>query len=152
MPGGSDFLIETRRDGSAMVGSIYADKVKDGVDGWERFFEVKQIVLGDIKGTSSLAVDGVDTSTVKPEAGGKPDRDTLRKILEAISEQWWKKQPWCHPKNSPRSARINIARRWRIAPKVVEDMLADWMANGIISHEVCDAKNHVSGYRKLTDL
>ena len=152
MPNGSDFLIETRRDGNAMVGSIYADKVKDGVDGWERFFEVRQIVLSDIKGTSSLVVEGVSEEPVKAASNKLPEKHIAREILAGLSENWFNKKPWCHSSNSPRCAVTIISKRWRIDRRVVKDMLAEWMANEVIAHEVCDAKNHIVGYRKLTDL
>ena len=60
IPGAGDFLIETRREPGAMSGSIFAKKVKDAEDGWEQFFTVTKIKLGDIVGHTSLVVDGVD--------------------------------------------------------------------------------------------
>lgn len=151
IPAAGDFIIETRREPGALTGSIYAKKVKDGDDGWERFFEVKKLNMGDIKGSTSLAVEGID-EPVKTDEGGWPDKDTLRKILAAIAEQWFRKQPWCFAKNSPRSAVVNIMKRWRINRNVAEDILAEWTANEVIVHDVCDAKGHLTGYRKLTDI
>ncbi len=152
IPGAGDFLIETRREEGALTGSIYTKKIKDGEDGWERFFEVKKVTLGDIKASTSLVVDGIDSEAPKATADDWPDKDTLRKILAAIAEQWFRKQPWCFAKNSPRSAVVNIMRRWRISRKVVEDILAEWTANEVIIHDVCDAKGHLTGYRKMTDI
>ena len=152
IPGAGDFLLETRREEGADTGSIYTKKIKDGEDGWERFFEVKRIPLGDIKGSTSLAVDGIDNEAPKATSDDWPDKDTLRKILAAIAEQWFRKQPWCFAKTSPRSAVVNIMKRWRITRKVVDDILAEWTANEIIVHDVCDAKQHLTGYRKLTDI
>jgi len=152
MPAAGAFLIETRREPGAMSGSIYALKVKDGEDGWERFFTVSKITLADAGQTTSLMVDGVSQEPLKKESDAWPDRDTLRKILAAIDGQWHKQQPWCFSKNTPRNAVNNIMLRWRLKRKIVEDILAEWNANDIIAEEICDAQNHVKGYRKLVDL
>ena len=152
IPAAGDFIIETRREAGAMFGSIYAKKVKDGDDGWERFFEVKKITTGDIKGTVSLAVDGISSEPLKPQSSQWPERDTLRQILAAITEEWLKGKPWCFSKNTSRSATRNISKRWRLDVKLVDDILAEWTANGIIAEEVRDTKTHIVGYRKLTDI
>ena len=152
IPAAGDFIIETRREPGAVTGSIYAKKVKDGDDGWERFFEVKRLHMGDIKGTTSLAVEGVQEGPVKAQASKWPDIDTLRKVLAALGEEWAKGKPWCYSKNTSRNATRNIMKRWRLEAKVVDDILAEWTANGIIAEEVRDAENHVKGYRKLNDI
>jgi hypothetical protein len=152
MPAAGAFLIETRREPGAMTGSIYALKVKDGEDGWERFFTVSKITLADIVATTSLVVDGISEEPLQKESDVWPDRDTLRKILAALAEQWFRKQPWCFGKNTSRNATRNITKRWRLQAKIVDDILAEWVANEIIAEEVYDTKTKAKGYRKLVDL
>jgi hypothetical protein len=156
IPAAGDFVVEVRREPGAAVGSIFAAKVKAGEDGWEQQFKTVKVQLGDIGGHASLVIDadvGGEAAAAEPGGGtGWPDKGTLRQILAAISEQWFKKQPWCFSKNSPRSASTNIMKRWRIKRKIVDDILAEWTANDVIAHETCDPKNHIVGYRKLTDI
>jgi hypothetical protein len=68
--------------------------------------------------------------------------------MAAIDEQWMAGKPWCYANNSHRSAVANISKRWRLDRRVVADVLATWNANGAISHEERDRKNHIEGYRK----
>jgi hypothetical protein len=154
MPAAGAFLIETRREPGAMTGSIYALKVKDGEDGWERFFTVNKIILGDMVATTSLVVDGIDVRPKPPDesSGEWPSRDTCKQILAALDEEWMNSRPWCYSKNSPRNAVNNIMLRWHIDRKTVERLLERWHANGVIAEEVRDSKNHVKGYHKLLDL
>jgi hypothetical protein len=152
IPGAGDFLIKTQREPGAMSGSIVLQKVKDGEDGKELPFQVIKVPLGDIACRSSLVVDNVSEQPLQKESDEWPDRDTLRKILAAIAEQWFKKQPWCFSKNTSRNATNNIMLRWRLKRKIVDAILAEWNAHDIIAEEICDPQNHVKGYRKLTDL
>lgn len=151
VPAAGDFIIEVRREPGAMAGSIYAKKIKDGEDGWEQPFEVTKVTLGDIKGTTSLAVDRA--AFIK--RGGTlnwPDRDVCLQILAAIHEQWVKGKPWCWSTNTSRSAVTNIMKRWQLERELVKDMLETWTAKGVIEEADRDPKNHVVGYQKLLDL
>jgi len=158
IPAAGDFIVEVRREPGAAVGSIFAAKIKAGEDGWEQQFKTVTVQLGDIGGHSSLVIDadpgGGAASADAPGSGpaGWPTKDTLRQILAAIAEQWLKKEPWCYSKNSPRSATVNIMKRWRIKRKIVDDILAEWVAHGVVAHDTLDAKRHIQGYRKMMDI
>ena len=56
IPGAGDFLLEVRREPGALTGSVFASKIKSAEDGWEQFFKVEKIWLGDIIGNTSLVV------------------------------------------------------------------------------------------------
>jgi len=149
MPGAGDFLIEVRREPGDMTGSIVAKKIKDAEDGWEQGFEVKTMAVGSLGLQTSLAVD--PTATVKQDSGW-PERTICQEILTGIEEQWRKGAPWCFASNTPRSAVRNVMRKWRLDRKLVIEILETWTVNGIIEEQVFDVKNHISGYRKLTDI
>jgi hypothetical protein len=151
MPGAGDFLIEVKRESGEMKGSIVARKVKDAPDGWEQFFTVDEITVGRFGMQSSLVVDAVAEESSKPD-DWLPPMHTCREILAAIDEQWQLKRPWCFAKNTARWAVTNIATRWHLKPENVDRMLKHWVSQNVISDEVCDAKNHTFGYRKLRDL
>lgn len=152
MPGAGDFLIEVRRDeNSKLDGSIYAEKIKDGPDKWQREFRAVDVPCTPLGGHTSLVIDQVATEP-GPTGGTLPDRATCREILRAIDEEWNKRTPWCWAKNSSRSAVRNISIRWEIDRKTIEYLLEQWNAKGIIVEQVCDTDNHIKGYRKMTDL
>jgi hypothetical protein len=152
IPGAGDFLVEVRREPGALTGSIFATKIKSAEDGWEQHFKVEKIALGDIVGRSSLVVAPVNVAPKKEGGAEWPDKDTCRQILAAIDEQWASGKPWCFAINTSRAAAPNIMKRWRIKREVVKDILATWNANGVIAEDICDQKNHVTGYRKLVDI
>ena len=152
IPAAGDFVIEVRREPGAVHGSIFAAKVKAGEDGWEQQFKTVTVQLGNIGAHTSLVIDADSGVPEVRSNNGWPEKEVLRQVLSAISEQWFRKQPWCFSKNSPRCAATNISKRWRIKRKIVDDILAEWTAKEVIAHESCDPKNHIEGYRKLVDL
>ena len=151
IPGAGDFLIEVKRSLGEMKGSIVARKVKDAEDGWEQFFTVDKVSAGLLGGTTSLVLNAVPGGTPKPD-DWLPPLHTCREILAGMEDEWIAGRPWCFAKNVARWAVRNISLRWGLEPKNVERLLAHWVAKNVIAHDVCDAKKHVSGYRKLTDI
>ena len=151
IPGAGDFLIEVKRSLGEMKGSIVARKVKDAEDGWEQFFTVDKVSAGLLGATTSLVLNAVPGGTPKPD-DWLPPLHTCREILVGIEDEWIAGRPWCFAKNVARWAVRNISLRWGLEPKNVERLLAHWVAKNVIAHDVCDAKKHVSGYRKLTDI
>jgi hypothetical protein len=132
---------------------VFAEKIKDAEDGWTRPFKVTKVPVGVLGINTSLAVDGTDATVDNGDDSGWPSRDVCLQILAAIDEQWQAGQPWCWSANSPRCAAKNIINRWdHIRLSMAEDILNKWHARGVICEEVRDAKNHIKGYRKLTDL
>lgn len=154
IPAAGDFIIEARREPGAMTGSFYVEKVKDGEDGWERAFAVRKIELP--LGRSSIVVDGTDDDPNAPDAEdnarGWPPLHVRHEILAALSEQWFKKQPWGAALNSARPAVRLIMSRWQLKRKSVQDLLDFWVANNVIVEEILDSKTRLKGYRKLTDI
>jgi hypothetical protein len=151
IPGAGDFIVEVKREAGALTGSITAAKIKAGEDGWEQFFKVEKIQLGNIGGNSSLALDPIDVIP-RDNGNGWPERDVCRAILAAIEEQWVAGEPWCFAHNTPRAAIINIVKRFHLDRDVVKDMLETWVANKVITEEVFNIKNQTKGYRKLMDI
>ncbi len=146
-PGAGDFLVEVNREEGAMHGSIKATKIKAAEDGWEQFFKVEKIDLGDIGAHKSLVVDAAPEAPKRTSGNGWPEADVLRQVIAAIDEQWCSGKPWCFATNSSRSAVANIAKRWHLKREIAADILATWVANGAIEEDERDTKNHVKGYR-----
>jgi hypothetical protein len=151
IPAAGDFIIEVRREPGAPIGSIFAAKIKAAQDGWEQFFKVTEVQLGDVGLHTSLVIDACEP-VKKENAAGWPERDICRQILAAIDEQWGRGEPWCYAVNSPRCAVTNIMKRWRLKREVAKDIVDTWQANGVINEEVHSAKAKVKGYRKVFDI
>ena len=152
IPAAGDFVIEMRREVGAWEGSFYVSKLKAGEDGWEQHFKIMKVDVGLAGEYSSLVLEPTDEEPKREPGMAWPDRDICRQILAAIDEAWSKGRPWCFARNTSRSAITNITKRWRLTQETVEDILATWTANGVVTEEVCDAKNHISGYRKMLDF
>jgi hypothetical protein len=157
IPGAGDFLIETRREPGSMVGSIVLAKVKDGEDGLELPFKVTKVELPGIVPRSSLMVDpdGVARAAGAARAfsgDGLPDILVCREILSALAMAWFNRVPWGSSSNGQRPAVRLIMARWTLKRDAVKQLLDAWMANGIIEHATLDARNRISGYRKLIDI
>ncbi|MGM4958104.1 AAA family ATPase [Bradyrhizobium sp. 604_D8_N2_3] len=150
IPGAGDFIMVARRDPGSMSGLMFVEKVRDGEDGWELHFKATKIELGG--GSASLVVEAVGAPPKNAGGSGWPSRAVCKEILTELHAAWIKGAPWSSAPNSARSARLMIEARWKTKKGVAAQMLASWMANGIIEHTDRDKKNHVSGYRKLIDL
>ena len=151
IPGAGDFLIEVRREPGALIGSIFATKIKSAEDGWEQFFRVEKIDLPGIVPRTSLVVCPSDAPP-RDEGDGWPSTVVCREIIDAIDEQWRAGKPWCHAPNSSRSAIPNIMNRWNLERDLVKRMLEKWNANKVIEEDVLDKKNHIKGYRKIASF
>ena len=136
MPGAGDFMIEVRREPGAMAGSIFANKIKDGEDGWEQHFKVEKIALGDFGATPRWwSTRWISSLHARAEAAAGLRERLARRSSAAIHEQWTKGKPWCHAHNSSRAAVSNISKRWNIKRPVVDDILTSWTARGIIEED-----------------
>lgn len=151
IPGAGDFVIEMRREPGAQEGSFYVSKLKAAQDGEEQHFKMVEVAVGIAGEHKSIVLEPIAQARREPGTVW-PDTDVCRQVLAAIDEEWGRGRPWCYAHNTSRSAVRNITKRWRLKQETVEDMLATWTANGVISEEVCDAKNHILGYRKLLDF
>jgi hypothetical protein len=146
-PGAGDFLIEVNREEGAMHGSIRAAKIKAAEDGWEQFFKVEQIEVGDIGGHKSLVVDATEEA---PKAAAWPDKETCRRILSAANEAWIKKQPWSpypQTKAQGRYAPSVISASFEIEYGVAEHMIETWLMNGVLSIEPYDSHTKAKGIK-----
>jgi hypothetical protein len=152
IPAAGDFVIEMRREVGEAEGSFFVSKMKAGQDGATQHFKVTEITILPFGTNTSLVLDPIDQEPAREPQTAWPDTDTCRQILAAIDEEWGHGRPWCYARNSSRAAITNIRKRWRLKHDVVDDILATWTANKVIAEEVCDAKNHISGYRKLLDF
>jgi len=148
-PGAGDFLIEVKREEGAMLGSIKAVKIKAAEDGWEQFFKVEQIELGDIGGNKSLVVEATE-ETPKETVSAWPDKETCRRILSTANDAWIKKQPWSpypQTKAQGRYAPSVISASFKIEYGVAEHMIETWLMNGVLGIEPYDSHTKAKGIK-----
>jgi hypothetical protein len=153
-PGAGDFLIEVNREEGAMQGSIRAVKIKAAEDGWEQFFKVEHIELGDIGGNKSLFLEASE-ETPKETASAWPDKETCRRIINAANEAWIKKQPWSpypQTKAQGRYAPSVISASFKIEYGVAEHMVETWLMNGVLSIESYDSHTKAKGIKVMGSI
>ena len=154
IPAAGDFLIEVRREPGSMEGSIYAEKIKEAQDGWDRFFKVSKIDLNTIVPRSSLVIDGTDNDQPSRDVvkKGWPSESVQLEIIHALEEQWNKKEPWTYGANSDRFAVMHMMKRWGLKREIAKDIIETWIVREVIKLEVYDTKNKHKGFRKNTPL
>jgi hypothetical protein len=153
-PAAGDFLIEVNREEGAMHGSIRAAKIKAAPDGWEQFFKVEQIEVGDIGGHQSLVVEATDEAP-KDGASGWPDKETCRRILAAIRDAWVQGKPWSpwpQTKKQGRYAPRNISSMFGIDVAVAEHMIETWLMNGVLGIDVYDSDSKMKGIKVVGSI
>lgn len=84
------------------------------------------------------------------DAAGLPDKDTCRRILDAIRQAWASGKPWStytQAKKLGTYAAERIARQFEISPAVADRLLHEWLNNDVLSLETIDARNKKSGLK-----
>jgi hypothetical protein len=155
----ADFVFEVSRDGEEdgplKSGEIQCTKMKDGEDRWKRAISYKKVPLSILPdGPSSLVVEQIGAPPpIAPRTSGWPDRDTCRRVVNAIEEAWISGKPWSHSPQSPdRFAPKMMAQRFDIPVKVARDMLEKWLLNDVLSIEIRDAHSKQKGLKVVGSI
>lgn len=155
----ADFVFEISRDGEEdgplKSGEITCTKMKDGEDRWKRAVQYTKISLSLAPdGPGSLVVQQIGTPPPPAKAtSGWPDRETCRRILNAVNEAWISGKPWSHSPQSPdRFAPKMMAQRFDISIKIARDMLEKWLLNDLISIEIRDAHTKQKGLKVIGQI
>lgn len=155
-PGAGDFLVEVNREEGAMHGSIKATKIKAAEDGWEQFFEVEQIDVGDIAGHKSLVVDACDSEPVKTQRGW-PDIAMCRRVRNFIGEAWDSGQPLSNShltRASGRYAPAVLAKHFELEMEVVQMMIQTWLEvrPAVLSEEIASTNTKKRGLKVVGEI
>jgi hypothetical protein len=158
----ADFVFEVSRDGEdddnpgpLTSGEIVCTKMKDGEDQWKRSVAYSKIALSVLPdGPSSLVVQRIGNAPpARAVASGWPDKETCRRVLNAINEAWITGKPWSHSPNSPdRFAPKVMAQRFEISIKTARDMLEKWLINDVLSIEIRDAHSKQKGLKVVGSI
>jgi hypothetical protein len=151
--GAGDFLFGIERDEGDMIGTMTAKKIKAAQDGWKQAFELKEVSVGDLKGTMSLVALACEVQ-VKDKSVWPP-KDVCRKILTDISSAWNANRPWSSMPQSRAKGRYAPAimkSNYDIAEKTAELMIQTWLQNSILSYEMRDKATKMQGLKVVGSI
>ena len=153
--GAGDFVFGISREEGHEIGELYAKKIKAAPDGWKQNFKLRKIELGDIGGHSSLYAEATDESADPEEKQGWPSKPVCQEILHEMRKAWADGKPWSnhyHAKKEGRYAQTHMHQRWDVETRLANDMIEQWLTNGIIENALFDSKSRMRGLRVLQNL
>jgi hypothetical protein len=128
-------------------------KQKDGEDRWKRAVRYKKVDLSMFPdGPSSLVVESIGESKEAAQGGVWPDKDTCRRVLNAINEAWISGKPWSFEPQSKRFGRYapkQISSGFKISAKLAESMVETWLMNDILDVHVRNSDTKQKGLRVI---
>jgi hypothetical protein len=153
----ADFVFEITRAGEEdeplARGEIMCTKQKDGEDRWKRAVRYKKVDLSMFPdGPSSLVVESIGESKEAAQGGVWPDKDTCRRVLNAINEAWISGKPWSFEPQSKRFGRYapkQISSGFKISAKLAESMVETWLMNDILDVHVRNSDTKQKGLRVI---
>jgi hypothetical protein len=151
----ADFVFEVTRIGEddepLTRGEILCTKQKDGEDRWKRAVKYKKVELSIMpEGPTSLVVESIGDSLAAQKVSGWPDKDTCRRIVNAINEAWISSKPWSFEPQSKRSGRYApalISRGFQVPQKLAEHMVETWLMNDVLEVSVRDTNSKMKGLK-----
>jgi hypothetical protein len=147
--GAGDFLFGIERDEGDMIGTMTAKKIKAAQDGWKQAFELKEVPVGDLKGTKSLVALACEQH--EPEKSVWPPRDVCNKILCEIRHAWNANKPWSSMPQTRLKGRYApdlINARFGVPVEVGAMMIATWLKTGeptVLSYNTHDKSTKMQG-------
>ncbi len=157
----ADFVFEVTRlgeeDEPLTRGEIMCTKQKDGEDRWKRAVSYKKVELSIMpEGPSSLVVESIGPANEKVQKGaGWPDKDTCRRVINAMDEAWISGKPWSsytHAKKHGRYAPAIISANYKVHPKIAEQMVEAWLMNDVLSVEIRDKNSKLQGLKVIGSI
>lgn len=156
----ADFVFEIKRTGDEdqplTHGEIICTKQKDGEDRWKRAVRYKKVDLSIMpEGPTSLVVESIGQSKETPQGDRWPDKETCRRIINAINEAWITKKPLSFEPQSKRYGRYApavISSSFNVHAKVAEHMIETWLMNEILSVETRDKDTKLKGLQVVGSI
>jgi hypothetical protein len=145
--GAADFMLQIEREKQAQIGLMTAAKIKTAMDGWELEFELEQIEVRPLTGATSLVA-----IPVSKDAPKKLTPDLARKIRQAIHDAWQMKNPWSsaiQTRATGRYAIDHMVRDFGLPVIEAEQLLKDWLFNGVIKVEMVSTDTKQKGLKVM---
>ena len=121
-------------------------------DGPERqvHFELRN---GESPDAMTVKLNAVGAFNVVDTSMGAISRTMALAMLEEIDKRWKAGKPLAMAAQAgPRYAPGYLGRKMEVSAESVRQLLINWLDNDVISDEVLDAKRHVRGLRKMSNL
>jgi hypothetical protein len=170
--GAGDSVFSIEREEHSDTVYLVAQKIKAAVDGWKIKIKLDEILLGDIKGTTSLVARHAD-ATERPDVNyaptsqppplpenvpppvrvedpsNWPDQVTQAYLLWDLIRAWDSHDPWsCRAQAVNRYFPTMVRSIYRkVKPTVAMDMMRMWMAQDLIVEDVYDKHTKKKGLR-----
>jgi KaiC/GvpD/RAD55 family RecA-like ATPase len=147
--GAGDFLFQVEREQGAETGVLTATKIKAAADGWADPYRLRKVILGDLKGTTSLYAEKAEAMPTAPQSDW-PDRVTCTAILDSMQDAWDHKRPWSPNARAKTEGRYAVAHivRFDVKPEIAERLIESWLMQGVIVLDIYDPKAKKQGLRK----
>lgn len=131
----ADFVFEVERkgdeDGPLTDGEITCTKMKDGEDRWSKAVAYQKVPLTMLdEGPSSLVVSKIGDSEKIDRGNGWPDRESCKRVINAIDLAWAKGEPFTKALNSNNPVIPMMVHDFRIARPVALQMIEQWCVPG----------------------
>lgn len=153
LEGAGDCVLHLKRGDDSKLVEVITEKQKDGEEAKPLFLNLDKIEWMDgLKQASTLV------PTVAAEAPNHthwPDRDTCRRIVQAINEAWLSGKPWSFEPQSKRSGRYAPAimnTSFKIAISLAENMIETWLMNDVLSVEVRNSDTKMKGLKVIGSI
>lgn len=139
--GAGDFVFRLDCKKSALAGRLHCEKQKDAPDGWSEAYRFEIVHFGD--GRSSIV-----PARLRGSGSAELTQDLERRILDAIAEDWNKREPWAKSKQAgARWAPRRLHAEFGIALDQAEQFLDLLESARTIEEATVDRSTKRRGYR-----
>lgn len=150
LEGAGDAILHLKRKDDSKIVEVVTEKQKDGEEAKPLYLKLDKIEWMDgLKQASTLVPEVADTA---PDQQHWPDRDTCRRILNAIEEAWVSGKPWSFEPQSKRSGRYAPAimgTSFHLSAKLAESMIETWLMNDVLSVEMRNSDTKRKGLKVI---
>jgi hypothetical protein len=154
--GAGDFVYKLEKERGVKPITLTCEKLKDEEDGWQKTLPLEKIELTQKrsgpgidfnKQKTSLVITGMSSDEA---AGSSPPREVCQRILDALAEAWESGHPWrSDPQTGDEYALRIISKRYEISTKAAKDLLARWVAYGVVAVDTVSSHSRKKGYKAL---
>lgn len=145
LQGAGDFVFKLERNKKARVGTLHAEKQKDGADGWSDAYSFAPVVLGPERSSLVVARTAVSITDALDDDGAPTAR--AADVLAAIGRAWSAGVPWSKGHQGKERYAVNHLIKMGFVRGDAEILLAKMLDDGLIEVATCGAKKHLEGYR-----
>jgi hypothetical protein len=150
LEGAGDCVLHLKRGDDSSIVEVATEKQKDGEEAKPVYLRLEKIEWMDgLKQASTLVPEATKDA---PDQKHWPDKDTCRRILNAITEAWVSGKPWSFEPQSKRSGRYApkiMGASFHINADLAETIIETWLMNDVLSVEVRNSDTKLKGLKVI---